>query len=308
MPMFIPVIGALFTGGGLFAAGGAIAGGIGTFLGGSAIAGFIGAGIAGALGGALVGAAMGGLTSLVTGGDIGKGMLYGAIGGAVTGALGGVLDQAGFLSGAVDLEQSTSLANYSRDGYTATSTGQAAYAGPSFESAAIQKGTEQAVEKGLMAKLSGEAQGALVEGAFKLGGGMLQGVGEQKRFEAQMEIEMAEAQKNREFEMEKLKMQLSANARGGGGGSAPSRDWAAELAEQRRQFNAEMDQRKQEHADLLGVRKEELYAPMEYQDKMVQERSEAVVNAGTIARGGETDFEGVLPQLQAQNNPQPQGA
>jgi len=35
------------------------------------------------VGGAIVGAAIGGITAAVTGGDIGKGLLFGAIGGAV---------------------------------------------------------------------------------------------------------------------------------------------------------------------------------------------------------------------------------
>lgn len=53
------------------------------WLGGSAIAITIGA----AVQGAIIGAAIGGLTAAVTGGDIGKGLLFGAVGGAITGGL-----------------------------------------------------------------------------------------------------------------------------------------------------------------------------------------------------------------------------
>jgi len=56
--------------------------------------------IGGAIVGAVVGAAIGGLGAAITGGDIGKGILFGAIGGAVTGGLASWAGGASMLGGA----------------------------------------------------------------------------------------------------------------------------------------------------------------------------------------------------------------
>lgn len=294
MPQMIPVVGALFTGTGLFASGGAIAATLG--------GGLIGGTIAGAIGGALVGAAFGGLTSLVMGGDIGKGILFGAIGGAVTGGIGGFMDAQAFQAASIT----------SKDGASMLAGSDAAFAQGDFsysEMAEMNKnmgsqlitkgvgeGTEKVVEGGLVGKLGEAGTSALIEGGIGFVGSTMAGMAEEERWQAEMDAQIAEAEKSRQHEMEMLQAKLSADS--SSSGSSSDRDWAAELAENRRQFNAELSQRKEEFAGTMGIRKQELYAPMEYQTE-ARERAGGALASVSVNRGEYKQSDSINKQVQA---------
>jgi hypothetical protein len=303
MPQLIPVIGAVFTGTGFFGAGGAIATGLASFGLGPTMGGVI----AGALGGALVGAAIGGLTSLVTGGDIGKGLLYGAVGGAVTGGIGGYFDAQSFaaLSSSQDAVLNTPVT--SPQGWESALGKGAEFAGGntgqvtmSAADAAKTIGAGGKEAGGLLGTLGEEGTGALITGGIGLVGSTLQGMGEQERWEKQMEIQIAEAEKQRQHEMKKLQTQLNAQSSHSGGAAGSDRDWAAELAENRRQFDQELSNRKKEFAQTMDVRKQELYAPMEY-EKERKRRAGGALASVSIQRGQYKQAPSIKSQLQQAN-------
>ena len=297
MPFLLPALGAIFSLGGLLGSTGAIA---------TALAGTVGTGIAGAIGGALmgatIGAAIGGLGALVMGGDIGKGMLFGAIGGAVTGGITGFMDAGAFASMGANEGVSNAI---SSSGFTDS----AMMSGKTITSSGIVKdtlsaGATEAMKKGasgsLMSTIGKEGMGAAIEGGIGLIGQTMQGMGAEEKWKAEMQAQQEEAEKQRQFEMKALKMKLAASAGGGGGGSAPDRDWAAELAEQRRQFDVEMNQRRTEFAQSMGIRKEELYAPMEYEKEKVARAGSTLANVKT-SRGQYKNAATIKSQLQGAN-------
>lgn len=292
MPQAIPFIGVMFTGTGLFAAGGAISVGLG--------GGLLGGAIAGALGGALVGAAIGGLTSLVTGGDIGKGLLFGAIGGAVTGGISGFMNAGSFAA------MGQNAASFGGDLATNTLS-KSGLVWDSVSGEVVGNVAKEGVKKvavdasgSILGKIGEEGMGALIEGGIGLVGSTLAGKGAEEKWQKEMEVQIAEAEKNRQHEMEKLKMSLSAKGGAGGGGAGDTRDWAAELAENRRQFDAELAQRKGEFAATMGIRKEELYAPMEYQKERVRNAGSALASVG-VQRGAYKEGDTIKSQIQAAN-------
>ena len=244
--------GSIFTLGGTIGVGGSIIGGA----------------LGGALSGALIGATIGGLTSLVMGGDIGKGMLFGAIGGAITGGITGFLETGTFLGATSISEGATTLGGGSILGSTPAGPGESiAHIGlPEGVAPKIMKeGVTQGTTGSITGSVSDKVLGSAVEGAFQVGGQMLQGAGAEEKWRAEMDAQIAEAERNRQHEMKMLKTKLAQGGGKVGGGGGSDRDWAAELAENRRQFDAELAQRAKEFAASMDIRKQELYAPMEHE-------------------------------------------
>jgi hypothetical protein len=170
-----------------------------------------------------------------------------------------------------------------------------------------QMGTEMTTKaigekatSGLLSKMSDDVAGGLVEGAFGIGGQLLAGMGEEKKWQAEMDAQIAEAEKQRLLEMMMLKANLAAKSSGGGGSAGSDRDWAAELAENRRQFNEELGQRKAEFASTMDMRKQELYAPMEYQTEARKRAGSALASVG-VKRGQYKEAPTVKEQLQNAN-------
>ena len=135
--------------------------------------------------GAIIGAAIGGLTAAVTGGNIGKGMLFGAIGGAVMGGI-GAWANAGTTATAMtpaNLEAAAAAQG------TTVSGGSAAVN-------LLKTGTEKTVGSGI---LGGQGTGAAL---VTTGGQMLMGA-----FDDSGEVAAAEADKARAHSKELAQLQ-----------------------------------------------------------------------------------------------------
>jgi hypothetical protein len=207
------------------------------------------------------------------------------MGGVIAGALGGAL--VGAAIGGL-----TSLAEFA-GGNTGQVTMSAADAAKTIGAGGKEAG-------GLLGTLGEEGTGALITGGIGLVGSTLQGMGEQERWEKQMEIQIAEAEKQRQHEMKKLQTQLNAQSSHSGGAAGSDRDWAAELAENRRQFDQELSNRKKEFAQTMDVRKQELYAPMEY-EKERKRRAGGALASVSIQRGQYKQAPSIKSQLQQAN-------
>lgn len=225
---------------------------------GSAISGFVTGGaftvaagtlsstIAGAIGGALVGAAIGGLTSAIMGGDIMSGVLFGAIGGAVTGGIAGWAQQGTMTVGT-------------------TASGQVASA--PVGSAMIEPGTGYIAEAG-RTTITNTLQTVGTDLIKEYGGDVIKGVAsaymEGKKMDAEQEMWLEKAAIEQQYKidaMEKeadLAMKMSQSGGGGGSGSPPYMDMERirqqtereKLAEQRREFDTQHDERMLARSDL----------------------------------------------------------
>lgn len=236
---------------------GAITGGAAMFTAGTMTA--LGATISGAVGGALVGAAVGGLTSAIMGGDIMQGVLFGAIGGAVTGGLSGYLGAGAQAGGQM---AGTAADTYSMAQYTATSTGEAAYAGIGGVQEVVKQGTAQTIGGSLskagtymMKNFGGEALKGIAGSIMK--GKELEAMQKNKLEEMQLQSEL-----NIKEAREKAKLTAKYGGSGGGGGGGQTVPYMdierirqqterEKLAEQRRQFNVQAGERTQARDDLL---------------------------------------------------------
>lgn len=135
----------------------------------------IGVAIATVINGALIGAAIGGLTAAVTGGDIGKGVLFGGIGGAVAGGLGAWAswgETAALTSTSTALEGSGGAAmgtgggSFQIAGTNAAGSGGASVAGASLDTAVGATFKESIPTLGGQIVSSGiEAGGSILEGS-----------------------------------------------------------------------------------------------------------------------------------------------
>lgn len=269
----------------------------------------VGSFTAGLIGGALIGAAVGGIGAAIMGGDIMKGVLFGAVGGAVMGGMQGYFAAGDFgTSGLTD----TAIGGGGYGEYIPTSQG-AAYGGVPLE--ATKKVVEEG-SKGFLGKIGDETMGALVTGGIGLVGDTMQGMGAEEQWKAEAEMRISEAEKDRKLQMDMLNKKLEAGS-AGGGSSGAERDYAAELAENARQFNEELAQRKIEFEKTMGIRKDELYAPMEY-EKERKRRAGAALSSVRMERGEYSPSESIFkqvtesntdtykPPVQANPTPQPQ--
>lgn len=202
--------------------------------------------------GAIIGAAIGGLTAAVTGGSIGKGMLFGGIGGAVVGGISGTLSNLSALSAA----------------NTA--------AGSTFENFAGMAGTQSTMGAGGMSATSGASlgSGSISMSLDSTGGQILgkvveSGIGAYVSNENQKDLLKANKEESAlAYERDIAKMKLASSLAGGSGGSGGSSGVdntgaklaydarMAELAQRSKEFdtqtkqtrlewNTEMDRRKQ---------------------------------------------------------------
>lgn len=166
----------------------------------------IGAIIAGAINGLIIGAVIGGIGAAITGGSIGKGILFGAIGGAVTGGLGAWASSAGSVSsvagGGVDAVSGASpaISASSQVGNTAYSATGGAY---SIGTSTVQTGASGALG-GVSGKLFESVPGALITA----GGSALEAYSAAGDAEDARAIGVEEAQRNRELQE---KLQAMAN-------------------------------------------------------------------------------------------------
>lgn len=253
------------------AAAGAITSGV-ALTGGMAIA-------AGVIGGAIIGATIGGLTALVTGGDIGKGLLFGAVGGAVAGGV------SGYFQGAGGVDAAMNVGAQGADGMAVSGYGQG------LPTSALSKGAEETIKQGasstFMEKAGAAAIGGGVEGAFKLGSGILGGIGTEKAQESEQAFLAAEKEKDRQHAKE-----MQALATAGGGTELPYNPWKEELAERKRQFDVTMEQRKYEYE---GPRKDA--------EAKRQRAGQTIIEARKMRRGNITmspnDKPFKVPQLDA---------
>ena len=192
--------------------------------------------VAGIVGSAIIGAAVGGLTAAVTGGSIGKGMLFGAVGGAVmggiTGAMGGFSSAAGS-TGAISGSMSENVALQAAKEGTKIATTEA------VKTSAFEAGKFFSTQGGgvIGASLLTTA-GTTIAGAFD-------DTAEQA---AKLEREkMAQQDKQFYANLEAQKEIAGMSGGGGGGGGSDAVEVARinqetqreQLAEQRRQFEKE---------------------------------------------------------------------
>jgi len=191
---------------------------------------------------AIIGAAVGGLSAAVTGGDIGKGMLYGAVGGAVLGGIGafagmGSGGTAGAATGA------TSAASSVPSSVTA---GVNAVKGATTGAVVSGGGAGAASGSGLAGMLTGKLGESLVTGGLQMLGGALEGKDAAEEADKQRAWQAEQNEKNRQ-----LQERLASMSGGGGGGSSDGIAIARiqqetalkQLAENRRQYDvARQDQ------------------------------------------------------------------
>jgi hypothetical protein len=185
----------------------------------------------GIVGGIVVGAAVGGLGALVTGGDIGKGMLYGAIGGAVTGGISGWLSAPSSLAGGA---ADAALFNSGTEGGGALASGLSGSSSGIY-GGAVGSATGDAVSGSLTNKIIEGGTSAAVEGAFTMGSGYLSGVAEEEAMKEQTAALTAEAQKDRDAAMA-LAVYNSENQ------YIPYNPWEEELAQRKFEFDSSMEE------------------------------------------------------------------
>ena len=194
-----------------------------------------GAFVAGVIGSAVIGAAVGGLTAAVTGGDIGKGLLFGAVGGAV---LGGITGAMGGFGGTV---ASTSVAM----GENAVGAMAAQGTTASAAISGVTSGASQAfgVGKYFATQGGGMMGAALVTTAGTTLAGAFDDSAEQA---AKLEREKMAQQDKQFYANLEAQKDIAGIQSGGGGGSDAigvarinQETQREQLAEQRRQYNTE---------------------------------------------------------------------
>lgn len=233
---------------------------------------------AAAIGGAVVGAAIGGLTAAVTGGDIGKGLLYGAVGGATVGVGTGMFAASQFASLGTGVAGS-----YDMVGVVAPYTMQPA----GFASSSAAAGTlTEAGKKAAEVQLAKDTVlGATVTGGMQLAGGVLKGIGEQKRFDETMKAQKKQAEDQLKLSYAKLASseKIAATAASSRGGS--QLPWSTSepgirfqkqiddrfnrdnLAEQRRQFDQSYAQASEQFRADLTEKRRQFNVPWEKQEE-----------------------------------------
>ena len=252
---------------------------IGVFLGtiGSTVSFGLATGIgATMLGGALVGAAVGGLTSLVTGGDLGKGLLFGALGGAALGGLsfGPALQSFGGGPGALAMTGSAG------GDVASLAAAQAAMAQQgALGAAGIAGTTGLAGGGGGIAK--GMVYGSMIEGGFGMAGSMMEGAAAEDRFNQEAALRQSEAAKDRALtkQLAEMNAELQKELKG--------EDHTMALEEGRnKRFKQELAQRLLEHKDLLGLRTAEMNKPWEEAERMRGISGKALSGVNISSAGG----------------------
>lgn len=239
---------------------------------GTAIAGSLWGGVAAAvIDGAVIGAAIGGLTSAISGGDIGKGLLYGAVGGAVMGGITGVLDVGGFMAGGESATQAiTSGTVVGRDTGTALALAEGTY-GPAttvggvVDATAAQahmaggvgelttKGTNlfSGVTDSLSEGLSGNLGQKLAVSA--VGSGIEGYLSAEEQEEARKEAERVRQWKKDEAALDRASRErIAASSSRGGSSSSALEATRLQVAEQRRQFDATADEAERRRTTIAG--------------------------------------------------------
>ena len=200
--------------------------GIGAIGAGSAIAGVT---IGMVIQGAIIGAAVGGLAAAVTGGDIGKGLLFGAVGGAVIGAVSGAI-------GGVSAGSASGMTSATLD---ATAAGTLSGSTGTAISGAAGGATSSA---GGIGSLLNSETGATVVGS------VLSEFGKAGDLEDAAEFNYQNAKEERQNRLEQIKLQNELQ------GSAPitatdnaslsqrESEFARNLEENRRQYNTTLQE------------------------------------------------------------------
>ncbi len=255
---------------------------IGAFLGtiGTTVSfGFATGTFASMIGGALVGAAIGGFSTLITRGDLGKGLLYGALGGDTMGGLTGMTVPVTGVAGSYDMV-----------GVVAPFT-KAPVAGVAQTGGALAGGMTSG--KGIAYGMAGAS---LIEGGLGMAGDMMQGAAQQKMYEQQSEAAASEAAKDRALQLKLAEMRAAS-----AGAAIPPDHFAAEHAELIRQFDLQLAQRGKEHDEGMDLRYAELRKPYEEAEKQRKMSGESLEGIQFEEAGPKPTASGVYAQVVEQN-------
>lgn len=203
--------------------------------------------VAGVIGSAIIGATVGGLTAAVTGGNIGKGLLFGAIGGAVmggiTGALGGFSGTtAGGTAGSTSSGALSAVGETSRGALSGT-FGTAATEGAKTMTTEVVKNS--AFEAGKF--FATEGGGTIGASLLTTTGTTLAGAFDDSAEEAAKLEREKMKQQNEQFYANLAAQERIAGIQSGGSGGSDAIEVARinqqtqreQLAEQRRQYDTE---------------------------------------------------------------------
>jgi hypothetical protein len=207
----------------------------------------------------VIGAAIGGLTAAITGGDIGKGVLFGAIGGVVTAGVGHALYGAGTpaLAGTSGTSSATGLAQYNMR--------PEAFAGGGGGAAAT-KAAEEGVKASLASKILEGTGSAAVQGSIAAAGSVLAAQGEAEASELalewqdKMETRRLDSQERMHATSNETQMHIAgANNKTALLAKRMEIDVAREqLGEQRRQYDTNLEEarakRERRNSALAGLR------------------------------------------------------
>jgi hypothetical protein len=271
--------------------GATIIGWIGGAVGSAAVAGAaftVSATVAGMIGGMVIGAAIGGLTAAVTGGSIGKGILFGAVGGAVAGGISGYFGGAAGVGGSAGSNISNAAAGgvISESGVHIPATIHGGAVSQNLAAGAAGSTTTGA-SAGILGKVGEGLLETGVQGAFQMGGQILQGQAAAEQAEEAAKAKLLADEKNREQRMAELKAQLSSSE-----GIAGSGD-AAAMA----RLNKELAFRREDLYANLEEKKRQFDVPFEEAEKARKRSGGVLAGLASIRRG---TLKGAPPSIQEQ--------